>query len=182
MLDPIPLAMGAAVTIALAAAVSDSRSGMIPNWITLPPLLVAPFAYAVALGLADGLQSVASGFASGAAPYLMFRLGAMGGGDVKLFAAIGALVGFDPLTGVQIQLTAFSLGMFAALCREAWRGTLLTTLASAAALPLNTVLPVRYQLRVSDQLKTTVRMGGAILLATAASALPHFARVSGGAS
>jgi prepilin peptidase CpaA len=182
MLDPIPVAMGSAVTIAVAAAVSDSRSGMIPNWITLPPLLVAPFAYAAALELAYGVQSVASGLASGVAPYLMFRRGAMGGGDVKLFAAIGALAGFDPLIGVQVQLTAFSVAMFAALCRQAWRGKLLTTLASAAALPLNTVLPVRYQLRVSDQLRTTVRMGGAILLATVASALPYFARVSVGAS
>ena len=179
-MDPIPMAMGSAVAVAVAAAVSDSRSGMIPNWITLPPLIAAPLAYAAALGLECGLQSVASSVVSGLAPYLMFRRQAMGGGDVKLFASIGALTGFDPLVGIRIQLTAFALAMFAALCRQAWRGKLLATLASAAALPLNVVLPLRYQLRVSDELSSTVRMGGAIFVATATSALLHCARAWGG--
>lgn len=179
-MDPIPVAMGSAVAVTVAAAVSDSQSGMIPNWITLPPLVVAPLAYSAALGLEHGFQSVASGAVSGLAPYVMFRRQAMGGGDVKLFASIGALTSFDPLVGIRIQFTAFALAMFVALCRQAWRGKLLATLASAAALPLNAVLPLRYQLRVSDELRSTVRMGGAIFVATATSALLHCARTWGG--
>ncbi|MGB5703108.1 MAG: A24 family peptidase [Polyangiales bacterium] len=180
MFDLIPIAMVLAVIVAATAAVSDARSGTIPNWITLPPIAAAPLAYAVVLGLEYGLQSLASSFVSGVAPYLMFRRQAMGGGDVKLFAALGAVAGFDPLVGVRIQLTAFALAMFFALCRQAWRGRLLTTLASAAALPLNRVLPLRYQLRVTDDLRTPIRMGGAILLATVTSSLPYVPRTWGG--
>lgn len=179
MFDLVPIAMAFAVAIAAAAAVSDSRSGTIPNWLTLPPIVGAPLAYGAALGLEYGLQSAASAFVSGVAPYLMFRSQAMGGGDVKLFAALGAVAGFNPLVGVQIQLTAFVMAMFLALCRQAWRGQLLTTLASAVALLLNRVLPLRCQLRVVDNLRTTVRMGGAILLATVTSFLAPALRIWG---
>lgn len=176
----IPTAMGLAVLLAGASAVSDARSATIPNWITLPPIIVGPLAYAAALGFEYGLQSLASAFASGIPPYMMFRRQAIGGGDVKLFAALGAVAGFDPFAGVQIQFAAFAIALFVALSGQAWRGRLLSTLASAAAMPLNRVLPLRYQLRVSNDLRTPVRMGGAILLATVACSLPHFVRAWSG--
>lgn len=172
--------MGFAVTIAGAAAVLDARSATIPNWITLPPLIAAPLVYATVLGIEYGVQCLASAFVSGVAPYLMFRREGMGGGDVKLFAALGAVAGFDPLVGVRIQWVAFAAAMFVALCRLAWRRRLITTLASAVALPLNRVLPLRYQLPVSADLRTPVRMGGAVLIATLACSLPHFVRVWSG--
>jgi len=176
----VAVAMGCAVMIAGAAAVSDARFAMIPNWITLPPIILAPAAYATALGLEYGLQCLASAFLSGIAPYLMFRRQGMGGGDVKLFAALGAIAGFDPRVGVQIQLTAFAAAMLVALSAQAWRGRLLVTLASAVAVPLNRVLPLRYQLRVSNDLRTPVRMGGAVLLATVVCSLPHLIPVWSG--
>jgi prepilin peptidase CpaA len=110
----------------------------------------------------------------------MFRRQGMGGGDVKLFAALGAIAGFDPRVGVQIQLTAFAAAMLVALSAQAWRGRLLVTLASAVAVPLNRVLPLRYQLRVSNDLRTPVRMGGAVLLATVVCSLPHLIPVWSG--
>jgi prepilin peptidase CpaA len=173
----IPSMMGLAIVTAGAAAVSDARSSTIPNWITLPPIILAPLLYAITLGVDYGLQSLASAFVSGTAPYLMFRRQAMGGGDVKLFAALGALAGFDPLAGVQIQLVAFTLAMFLALCIQAWRGRLFATLASAMAVLLNGLLPSRYRLAVSDELRVPIRMGGPILLATVTSSMSHVAGV-----
>lgn len=173
MLAPTPIGLGIAVAIAGTAAISDSRSGTIPNWLTLPPILLAPLAYGLAFGLGSCLQCIGAVFASGVGPYLLFRRRVMGGGDVKLFAALGAATGFDALLGVQIQLAAFAAAMLMALVVLAWKGKLLITLASAAATPLNKVLPRRFQLRVAGDLSTPVRMGGAVFTATAACALPY---------
>jgi prepilin peptidase CpaA len=169
--------IGSAIVTAGAAAVSDGRSGTIPNSITLPPLILAPLLYAATLGLEFGLQSLLSGFASGIAPYLMFRRQAMGGGDVKLFAALGALCGFDPVAGVRIQLVAFAVAMVAALTAKAWRGRLLSTLAGVVAMALNWVLPSRWRLRVSDELMSPIRMGSPILVATVTCSIPPLTRV-----
>ena len=173
----IPGMIGSAIVTAVAAAVSDGRSGTIPNAITLPPITLAPLLYATTLGLEFGLQSLASGFVSGIAPYLMFRRQAMGGGDVKLFAALGALSGFDPVAGVRIQLVAFTVAMLVALSAKAWRGRLFATLAAALAMALNWVLPPRWRLRVGDELLSPIRMGSPILVATVVCSIPPLTRV-----
>jgi prepilin peptidase CpaA len=173
----IPGMIGSAIVTAGAAAVSDGRSGTIPNSITLPPMILAPLLYATTLGLEFGLQSLASALVSGIAPYLMFRRQAMGGGDVKLFAALGALCGFDPVAGVRIQLVAFTLAMLVALSAKAWRGRLFATLAAALAMVLNWVLPSRWRFRVSDELLSPIRMGSPILVATVTCSIPPLTRV-----
>lgn len=173
MLAPIPISLGLALAIATVAAVYDGRSGTIPNWLTLPPVLFAPPTYALVLGLEYGVQSVAAVLASGIAPYLLFRRRAVGGGDVKLFAALGAVTGFDPLLGVRIQLGAFLAAMLVAFAGLAWQGKLLSTVLSAGAMSLNRLLPASRRLRVSDSLLTPVRMGSAVLLATIGSALAY---------
>ena len=169
----IPIALGLALAIAGTAAISDSRSATIPNWLTLPPIIVGPIAYGMAFGLGFGLQCIGAVLASGIGPYVLFRQRVMGGGDVKLFAALGAATGFDPLLGLQIQLGAFATVMLFALPALAWKGRLFVTLASAVVVPLNRVLPPRYQLRVTDDLLTPVRMGGAVFASTTVCALPH---------
>jgi prepilin peptidase CpaA len=173
MLAPVPFAFGVALAIAAAAAVSDLLSGTIPNWLTLPPIILAPPAYAFVFGLEYGLQCVAAVLVSGVAPYLLFRQQAMGGGDVKLFTALGAATGFDPFVGIQIQLGAFAVALLIALSILAWKGRLLITLACAAGMSLNRVLPRRHQLRACEELMIPVRMGGAVFAATTVCALPH---------
>ena len=76
-----------------AAAVSDLRSRRIPNWMTLPVLLLG-FAYQATFhgwpGILDGLQGVGVG----AGPLLvMWLIGSGGGGDVKLMGALSAWLG-----------------------------------------------------------------------------------------
>ncbi len=88
---------GLAVAIALVACVTDVRSQRIPNALTFPALAVGLLAHA---GAPSGLGLTASliGAVVGLAVFLpFFALGGMGGGDVKLMAALGAWIGAGPI-------------------------------------------------------------------------------------
>lgn len=88
MLDFVPLL----VCLGLAAVI-DVRSRRIPNWLTFG-LILAGLSRAIVAGGGAGLAHAATGMLAGAAPALvLFSLGALGGGDVKLLAGIGAWVG-----------------------------------------------------------------------------------------
>jgi prepilin peptidase CpaA len=79
--------------VALVGAVTDVRSARIPNRLTYSALLIALVLRADLLGLA-GLKSGAAGMLMGGGLFcVLFLLGAMGGGDMKLMAAVGAWVG-----------------------------------------------------------------------------------------
>ena len=112
--------------LALAAGAYDLRFRRIPNWLT---------ASGFCLGLAlhgwlegwPGLQQAILGAGLGLAVYfVLFALRAMGGGDVKLMAAVGAIVG--PLNWLVIFLAASLLGGLIAIILVLSRGTLLRTL------------------------------------------------------
>ena len=82
-----------AVLVALTGAVIDVRSARIPNQLTYSSLLAALMLRTALLGL-SGLKSGALGMlVAGGLFLLLFVLGAMGGGDMKLMAAVGAWVG-----------------------------------------------------------------------------------------
>jgi prepilin peptidase CpaA len=81
------------ISIGLAACVLDVRTRRIPNALTLSAA-VAGLLYHGATSGTDGLQTAAAGWLLGLLlllPY--FALGGMGGGDVKLVAALGAWLG-----------------------------------------------------------------------------------------
>ncbi len=170
---PITTAMGLALGVATAAALCDWRRGEIPNWLTLPPIVVGPLAYGLTFGVESALHSLAAAFVSALVPYFLFRRGAMGGGDVKLFGALGAIAGFDMLVGIEIQLGALVVAMLFACGALAWKGALLRTLGNALALALNPLLPTRWRQEPCDALSAPIRMGGPIFVATGIFATPH---------
>src|SRR5687768_17004583 len=97
--------------VCLVAAITDVKTGKIPNQLTLPVLVLAPPGHvALALhggaafgdALWQGLLSVGGLLLCALVPLLMWRFNAIGGGDVKLFAAIGALA--LPSFGFEAQL------------------------------------------------------------------------------
>ena len=88
----LPGAIELFLGLALVAAVTDWRRGEIPNWLTLPPLVLAPAAFALFVSPGAALVSIAGIFICGLVPYLLFRQDAIGGGDVKMVAAIGGLL------------------------------------------------------------------------------------------
>lgn len=130
-LSELPLTLACGVTVL--AAWLDAKTGRIPNLLTLPVLPIG-----LALGALDsglwGLGSAALGILFClAVPYGLFRASkgaAIGGGDVKLFAAIGALLG--PLAGLRIELASLLVLCVCALVTLAWRGELLAWLKHTA--------------------------------------------------
>ena len=82
-----------AISIGLAACAFDVRTRRIPNALTMVAAVAGLLYHAASSGL-SGVQMAAAGWLLGLLlllPY--FALGGMGGGDVKLVAALGAWLG-----------------------------------------------------------------------------------------
>jgi len=92
-MTPLPVSVSwALATLVLAAAFSDVRSRTIPNWLTLGGIL-AGFAVNFYASGVPGLKTAGLGFLASLLFLIPFLLGFLGGGDVKLMAAVGAFAG-----------------------------------------------------------------------------------------
>jgi prepilin peptidase CpaA len=159
-----------ALVAALVAAVFDARTGRIPNLVSLPPLVAAPLVHALVSGPGALGGSLLGALLCGAVPTFVFARGGMGGGDVKLFAALGALLGVS--TGLEIELGSLWLAALCVCARLAWHGRLLATFSSALTLLWRRVTR-RAQLASAPapELQARFRLGAAIGGATAAVTL-----------
>jgi prepilin peptidase CpaA len=90
-------AEGLAVLTVIAACVTDVSASRIPNALTFgAAALAVVFHVAAPAGL--GVTHATLGLVVGLAVFFpLFALGAMGAGDVKLMAAVGAWVGWQPV-------------------------------------------------------------------------------------
>ncbi|SDF83673.1 A24 family peptidase [Terriglobus roseus] len=98
--------------VALCAAVMDVRSRRIPNWFTLPTLVGALILQVTIGGLHALALSFVASVLAGSLFLVLFLAGGMGGGDVKLIAAIAAGIGLSN-TGALLVLTALCGGVMA---------------------------------------------------------------------
>jgi prepilin peptidase CpaA len=159
-----PYLFGLAVLMTATAAFTDWKTGHIPNWLTLPPLVLGPIVHGLTNGLDGALGSLFAIALCGAVPLLMFWRGGMAGGDVKLFAAIASVCGLD--VGLEAEFLAFVVAGIYALGRLAWQGKLLRTLGNSLYMGINPLLPQRLRNPISPELLNTLRLGGAIFAGT----------------
>ena len=153
----------AATVLSTVAAITDTRTGQIPNWLTLPPLVALPLLNALC-SPSLALDSVLSAALCGFVPLVSFRLGAMGGGDVKLCAELGASVGIQH--GLEIQCVSVALAAMYGLALLAFRGQLLSALGGIVLRPvLLLVCPQRLPARRAVA-PLSLRLGVPILVAT----------------
>jgi prepilin peptidase CpaA len=104
------------------ATFTDLRSRRIPNWLVLP-FLVAGVAVSAYLHGWHGIGQSLLGLGLGALVFgLLFVMGGMGMGDVKLCVAIGAWIGPSQLLTAMV-LTGLAGGIMA-LCWAAYGGFL----------------------------------------------------------
>jgi prepilin peptidase CpaA len=173
---------GLALFTALAGFV-DYRTGHIPNRlivasallglclhffvhfvvVRLPEQALTELFFAASINVGVGLLGCA------AVPLLLYRVGAMGGGDVKLLACVGIWAG--PILGLQVELYAFVLAALYAPARLAYQGELFRLLGNSAALLRNPFLPKARRKQVPQALLTELRFGPAVFAATALVAL-----------
>lgn len=153
-----------AIGVTGVAAYTDVRTGKIPNWLTYPVLVAGPLLFWIAAEK-DGLWRCGLGLlACGIIPFLMWRSGGMGGGEVKLLAGLGALTG--AFVGIEIEFYAMAAGCVAALLMLARQRRLLAALGNLFFLFMNPIMPKKWRREVQAELKHEIRIGPAILVGT----------------
>ncbi len=101
-----------ALVVAAGATVTDLQAARIPNALTVTSGLLGLLAHATLPG-GFGWSTSLGGMAAGLAVFFpFFALGGLGGGDVKLMAALGAWVGWPAVLSLALY-TALAGGVVA---------------------------------------------------------------------
>jgi prepilin peptidase CpaA len=170
-----------AIAVAAIGAWLDWRKGEIPNWLTMPAILIAPFLHiaryqavkeTMETSLYEGAYSLGGAALCAVVPLLLFRQSAIGGGDVKLFVALGALL--QPVLGVEAQMYGFFAGAILAPARLAYEGKLLSTVKNSFAIGANFFLPKARQRSVDAAALSWFRLGPAIFVGVALTVYLHW--------
>ncbi|MFT3928078.1 MAG: A24 family peptidase [Myxococcales bacterium] len=160
----VPWSLAVCVIASAVAAFTDLRSRTIPNWLSLPLPLLGIVVHSVSLGL-EGMWIACLGCLFCFAPaYLLFARGALGGGDVKLFAGLGALLG--PREGLELQLVSFVLVALYAVWTSGWHGRLWALMRASVQASLHLLAPARFTRPGGpEHASVELPMGAAILMA-----------------
>ncbi len=165
-LSLIALASLSAACVSMLAAWIDHRTGRIPNALTLPTTAVGLVMHGAVGGVNAGMTSALGVIAGLVVPAVLYKVSsgkAIGGGDVKLFAALGALMG--PMLVIETQFGSFVLLAVFAIIRLAFRGALLRVLGNSMMLLFNPFLPKKWRREIQPEAMTEMRLGPAIAVA-----------------
>lgn len=117
------------------AAVGDIRNRRIPNWLTLSLMvsgIARSFLSGSALSPLDALLGLLVGFI---VPFLLFAIGAVGGGDVKILAGIGAWLGWKGVLAIFVVEKV--VGLIIVLVQCAVQGNLRALFRNSAMIAIN---------------------------------------------
>lgn len=171
----------AAAVVCLVAAIFDWKTGEIPNWVVLPAGLLAPIAHG-AVATARGATtdeagwevaiSVAGAIITGLVPMILYRQNAIGGGDLKLLAAIGAIC--QPSLGLEVELYGFLAALVIAPAKLAYEGKLFKTFKNTFTIAANVVLPKEKRREVESEAMTWFRLGPCIFIGALVTVALHW--------
>jgi prepilin peptidase CpaA len=151
------------LAVALTCAVTDLWKGKIYNAVTYPAMALGVVLSVWQHGV-SGIFFALGGFAVGFFPaFVLFALGGMGGGDVKLLGAIGAIAG--AVAATETLILAFLVGGLFALGKLAWHGRLFATLGRTLRSIFGTLWPGLGPTKAPAEGRLEVRFGVAICVA-----------------
>ncbi len=119
------------------AAMVDLRTRKIRNWLTFSMILSGLCRPLIVGGPLSTGEAALGMLAGMALPLMLFVLGALGGGDVKLLAGVGAWLG--PFPAVEVFCLAAIFGMLIVLAQAIVQGRLRILSRNSAVLALNMV-------------------------------------------
>lgn len=170
----------AAILVTGLAGWFDWRTGEVPNWLTFGALGGGLVAHAVFGGLRGGWSGAGKGLLFSLAgvgvcslvPLLLYRSGAIGGGDVKLLGALGALL--RPMVGLEATLYSFIVAALYAPARLAYEGKLLKTLGNSVLLVKNAFVPKHKRREIPREMMSKLRFAPSVFVATIVAVALHW--------
>jgi prepilin peptidase CpaA len=167
----------AAVLVTAIAAWTDFKKGIIPNWLSLGALAVAPVLHAILGYSHEGIRGAFEGalfsllgaLACGAVPMMLYAVGGGRGGDVKLLAGVGALC--RTVIGIEAVFYGFLVAAIYAQARLAYEGKLLQTLGNTVSIAVNPFLPKARRRTLSKEAMTWTRLGPSVFVGTVVAVL-----------
>ena len=122
--------------------------------------------------LTEGAFAVLGALICAIVPAILYRQGGIGGGDLKLLAACGALL--QSTQGIEAEMYAFFGAALFAPAILAYRGQLIATLKNSAAIFMNLFLPKEKRRTVEDSALSWLRLGPAVLFGVLLTAYLHW--------
>jgi prepilin peptidase CpaA len=124
--------LSAALFLAVVAAIIDLQRHRIPNWLTYPGILLGFGFRSAILGWKVGLLGALEGcLLAGGVMFVFFMVRAMGAGDVKIMAAIGAFVG--PRHAASVLLATAICGGVLAIAYALYQRRMVSTLKNVGS-------------------------------------------------
>lgn len=119
------------------AAIQDLRTRRIRNWLTFSIILTGIAQSLIGHGIVSPAGSLLGLLVGFVLPLALFALGAVGGGDVKLLAGVGAWLG--PWAAFEVFCAEAVIGMVIVLAQAVAQGRLRVLSRNSAVLALNLV-------------------------------------------
>lgn len=167
MLGSWPIQDVVLILLVVAAGLFDVHTSKVPNALTYPAV-VAGLALSPLDGGWPGVGRSVLGLVVGFAPFFVLYLrGGMGGGDVKLMAAVGAIKGFPFI--VNAMIASILVGGFFAIALAIWERQVLNALRfvgiSVARIFYPALEPIRLEVKRPIPFAAAICLGTFLVLA-----------------
>jgi prepilin peptidase CpaA len=155
------------LVLAVTCAVTDLWKETIYNVVTYPAMALGVVLAVWQHGV-SGIFIALGGFAVGFfPPFIMWALGGMAGGDVKLLGAIGTIAG--AVAATETLILAFVVGGVLSLGKLAWHGQLFSSLWRSVRVIGGSLWPGLAPPKRPDSERMMIRFGFSICVALVAT-------------